>query len=87
MFLHHFDTEALAQTTKQSIQMAARQLRYEWFETLQTQHGFEYVLTAHHADDNLETVLINLSRGTGLEGLTGIPEINGVYSTSLVRIF
>ena len=61
--------------------MAARQLRYEWFESLQKQYGFDYILTAHHADDNLETVLINLSRGTGLEGLTGIPEING----SIVR--
>lgn len=77
VFTTHFDTEAFAQTSKQSIQMAARQLRYEWFESLQKQHGFECVLTAHHADDNLETVLINLSRGTGLEGLMGIPEING----------
>lgn len=76
-FVTHFDTESHAQTYKQSTQMAARQLRYEWFETLQTQHKFEYVLTAHHADDNLETFLINLSRGTGLDGLTGIPEING----------
>ena len=76
-FTTHFDTEVFAQTSKQSIQMAARQLRYEWFESLQKQYGFEYILTAHHADDNLETVLINLSRGTGLEGLMGIPEING----------
>ena len=80
-FTTHFETEAFAQTSKQSIQMAARQLRYEWFESLQKQYGFDYILTAHHADDNLETVLINLSRGTGLEGLTGIPEING----SIVR--
>ena len=77
VFTTHFDTEAFAQTSKQSIQMAARQLRYEWFDSLQKQHEFEYILTAHHADDNLETVLINLSRGTGLEGLMGIPEING----------
>jgi len=81
VFTTHFETETFATTTKQSIQMAARQLRYEWFDTLKYQNGFEYILTAHHADDNLETVLINLSRGTGLEGLTGIPELNG----SIVR--
>jgi tRNA(Ile)-lysidine synthase len=81
VFITHFETETVATTQKQSIQMAARQLRYEWFETLKNQKGFEYILTAHHADDNLETMLINLSRGTGLDGLTGIPELNG----SIVR--
>jgi tRNA(Ile)-lysidine synthase len=77
LFTTSFDTNSYASLTKQSIQMAARKLRYEWFEFLQEQHGFDFVLTAHHADDNLETFLINLSRGTGLEGLTGIPAING----------
>ncbi|MDB4178414.1 tRNA lysidine(34) synthetase TilS [Flavobacteriaceae bacterium] len=77
VFSTSFETETFAKTTKQSVQMAARQLRYEWFETLANKNGFDYILTAHHADDNLETVLINLSRGTGLDGLTGIPEING----------
>ena len=76
-----------AQKSKQSIQMAARQLRYDWFESLQFQHGFEYVLTAHHADDCLETFLINLSRGTGLDGLTGIPEINGSVVRPLLDVF
>ena len=76
VYTSHFETETFAVSRKQSIQMAARQLRYEWFEKLRNQKGFEYILTAHHADDHLETVLINLSRGTGLEGLTGIPEIN-----------
>ena len=76
VFATSFKTETFAKTSKQSVQMAARQLRYEWFENLRNQKGFEYILTAHHADDHLETVLINLSRGTGLEGLTGIPEIN-----------
>ena len=77
LFTTSFDTNSYASLTKQSIQMAARKLRYEWFELLQEQHGFDFVLTAHHADDNLETFLINLSRGAGLEGLTGIPAING----------
>lgn len=75
-FIESFDTEAYAKDRKLSIQMAARELRYAWFEELAEKLKFEYVLTAHHADDNLETFLINLSRGTGLEGLTGIPEVN-----------
>ncbi|HEX9825611.1 MAG TPA: tRNA lysidine(34) synthetase TilS, partial [Flavobacteriaceae bacterium] len=77
VFIESFDTEAYAKTHKLSTQMAARELRYAWFDDLMEQLHFDYVLTAHHADDNLETFLINLSRGTGLEGLTGIPEING----------
>jgi tRNA(Ile)-lysidine synthase len=77
VFIESFDTEVYAKTHKLSIQIAARELRYTWFNDLMEQLGFDYVLTAHHADDNLETFLINLSRGTGLEGLTGIPQING----------
>lgn len=60
-----------------SIQMTARDLRYQWFEKLSAEHGFKNVLTAHHLDDSLETFLINLSRGTGLAGLIGIPRENG----------
>jgi len=56
--------------------MAARTLRYYWFEELKTQLGFNHILTAHHADDDFETFLINLSRGTGLDGLLGIPAVN-----------
>ena len=85
VFTTHFETEKHAAIHKQSVQMAARQLRYEWFETLKNQNGFKYILTAHHADDNLETVLINLSRGTGLEGLTGIPELNGAIVRPLLK--
>lgn len=75
-FVQHFNTEAYAKAEKSSIQMAARTLRYNWFFDLARQLQFDYILTAHHADDNLETVLINLTRGTGIEGLTGIPERN-----------
>ncbi|MEJ6791175.1 MAG: tRNA lysidine(34) synthetase TilS [Lacinutrix sp.] len=76
-FIQHFDTNTYAQENKLSIQMAAREMRYNWFQELAEQLSFDYILTAHHADDNLETFLINLSRGTGLDGLTGIPETNG----------
>ncbi|MDG2194827.1 MAG: tRNA lysidine(34) synthetase TilS [Polaribacter sp.] len=76
-FIKQFDTEKFAKKKKQSTQIAARNLRYAWFQELTEKHTFNYVLTAHHADDNLETFLINLTRGTGLDGLTGIPAING----------
>ncbi|WP_338733702.1 tRNA lysidine(34) synthetase TilS [Mangrovimonas cancribranchiae] len=75
-FIQNFDTTSYAQNHKLSTQMAARELRYHWFQELTKQLEFDYVLTAHHADDDLETFLINLSRGTGIEGLSGIPEIN-----------
>ena len=75
-FIQHFDTEVYANNHKLSIQMAARELRYDWFNDLVNHLEFDYILTAHHADDNLETFLINFTRGTGLSGLTGIPMIN-----------
>lgn len=75
-FTTQFDTDAFAKDYKLSTQVAARELRYNWFYELLETHQFDYVLTAHHADDNLETFIINLSRGTGLEGLIGIPEEN-----------
>ena len=59
-----------------SIQLKARNFRYDWFKELIEKEGFDYVLTAHHADDNLETFFINLTRGTGLDGLSGIPQVN-----------
>jgi tRNA(Ile)-lysidine synthase len=71
-----FDTNQFAKENKLSTQIAARELRYNWFQELIVKHKFDYVLTAHHADDNLETFLINLIRRTGLDGLTGIPVIN-----------
>ncbi|MDN3641480.1 tRNA lysidine(34) synthetase TilS [Lutimonas halocynthiae] len=74
LHLINFDTIAYAQKEKTSIQMAARALRYNWFDDVLKEGGYDFLLTAHHADDNVETFMINLSRGTGLEGLTGIPE-------------
>lgn len=76
VFSTSFNTNEFASKNKISTQIAARELRYNWFQELTEKHQFDYVLTAHHADDNLETFLINLSRGTGLEGLTGIPTVN-----------
>lgn len=76
VFIQNFGTEAYANENKCSIQMAARELRYDWFSELAEQLQFDYILTAHHADDNLETFLINFTRGTGLNGLTGIPVVN-----------
>ncbi|MBT8286465.1 MAG: tRNA lysidine(34) synthetase TilS [Bacteroidia bacterium] len=76
IFIQHFDTEQYADDHNLSIQMAARELRYNWLNELGDQLGYEFILTAHHADDNLETFFINLSRGSGLDGLTGIPQIN-----------
>ncbi|WP_428741393.1 tRNA lysidine(34) synthetase TilS [Tenacibaculum sp.] len=76
-FTTRFDTNEFAINNKLSTQLAARELRYTWFQQLIEEKNFDYILTAHHADDNLETFLINFTRGTGLEGLTGIPPING----------
>jgi tRNA(Ile)-lysidine synthase len=64
--LHNLIPKFFAEDFKVSTQVAARELRYNWFYELETEK-FDYILTAHHADDNLETFLINLSRGTGLE--------------------
>ncbi len=80
-FIQKFDTEILSKQKKQSIQVTARNLRYEWFNTLLINNDYDYMLTAHHLDDSLETFLINFTRGSGLNGLTGIPQQN----VSIVR--
>lgn len=73
LHLKSFNTISYRKLNKQSIQESARELRYRWFRELLSERSLAFVVTAHHADDVLETFLINLSRGTGLEGLTGIP--------------
>lgn len=67
-----FETKKYADSEKISIQMAARQLRYKWFEELLKDYDCDYVITAHNKDDNVETFFINLIRGTGINGLCGI---------------
>ena len=67
-----FETTAEMERTGESMEMAARRLRYAWFDALSREHGYTAIAIAHHADDSIETFFINLLRGTGLRGLTGI---------------
>lgn len=76
-FVKHFKTEEFALQEGISIEMAARELRYEWFNGLLDQHIYDYLATAHHQDDVIETFLINLSRGSGIKGLSGIQPKSG----------
>ena len=76
-YLKHFDTEEFANQRGISIEMAARDLRYDWFNELLEKHGYDYLATAHHQDDVIETFLINLSRGSGIKGLSGIQPKSG----------
>ena len=68
----HFNTKAYAKAQRCSTQMAARDLRYAWFEQIRTTEGYEGIALAHHQNDAIETMLINLTRGTGISGLHGI---------------
>jgi tRNA(Ile)-lysidine synthase len=72
-----FDTTYEAQERKLSVQETARELRYQFFETVRKKHDCAHIATAHHAADNAETILMNLVRGTGIRGLMGIPPENG----------
>lgn len=74
-----FNTLQFAANNGISIQMAARELRYEWFEKIRLQYGYDYISVAHNLNDNIETMLINLIRGTGLAGMAGMkPVINRI---------
>jgi tRNA(Ile)-lysidine synthase len=73
----HFDTLKYAADKKISTQMAARQLRYQWFEHVRQQSGYNVVALAHHQNDAIETILLNLIRGTGIAGMHGILPKNG----------
>ena len=84
-YVTHFDTIGYVNKNKVSVQMAARELRYRWFAEIMQENGINILVTAHHADDNLETFLINLSRGTGINGLTGIPAKTTTISRPLLH--
>ncbi len=83
-FVRHFDTEQYATEKGISIEMAARDLRYAWFEELRQQLGYDKIAVAHHADDQAETFFINLLRGAGLRGLKGMLPQNGVIIRPLL---
>ncbi|NNE77243.1 MAG: tRNA lysidine(34) synthetase TilS, partial [Pricia sp.] len=84
-YVTHFDTIGYMNEKKVSLQVATRELRYAWFAEIMHENGIDNLITGHHADDNLETFLINLSRGTGIDGLTGIPEKTETISRPLLR--
>ena len=76
-FFQSFETEEYAQLNGISIEMAARELRYRYFEKISSENNYDYIATAHHLDDLIETFFLNLSRKTGIKGLTGIKEKSG----------
>lgn len=77
VYTTRFATQAYASENKISIQMAARELRYSWFEQMRQQHNYQHIAVAHHQNDAVETLLINLIRGTGIDGLGGPKPKNG----------
>ncbi|WP_019039240.1 tRNA lysidine(34) synthetase TilS [Psychroflexus tropicus] len=85
LFKKDFETEAIAEQRKESIQITARHLRYQWFEELIKTTSYKFLLTAHHLNDSLETFIINLSRSTGIKGLTGVPSQNQYIRRPLLK--
>ncbi|MFV0606438.1 MAG: tRNA lysidine(34) synthetase TilS [Niabella sp.] len=81
-----FNTKQYAADNNLSTQVSARELRYGWFDEIRDTHQYNYILTAHHADDNIETVVMNFFRGTGIKGLTGIQPVNGYIRRPLLFV-
>lgn len=77
LFNRQFNTQGEMDRSGDSVQIVARRLRYDWFADLREKHDYTAIATAHHSDDSIETFFINLFRGTGLKGLTGIHAVNG----------
>lgn len=86
LHLIHFDTKTYAKTHQVSIEMAARELRYRYFEQLREDIKADGICVAHHQDDSVETILLNLLRGTGIHGLTGIKPHNGYILRPLLCV-
>ena len=85
-FKQDFDTQSVAKKQKISIEMAARDLRYQWFAELKENQKADAVAVAHHRDDSIETLLLNLIRGTGIKGLTGIQPQTGYLVRPLLCV-
>ncbi len=81
-----FDTHAYAEQHSLSTQMAARELRYDFFKKIMAEDGFDFLAVAHNLDDSIETVFLNMSRGTGLRGLSGIKVRNGNIIRPLLEV-
>jgi tRNA(Ile)-lysidine synthase len=83
-FVRRFETEAYAWENTLSTQMAARELRYTWFDDLLKTHSYHFIATGHHFDDSMETILLNITRGSSTDGLAGIPVRNGTIIRPLL---
>ena len=86
VFTRTFDTHAYSAENSISTQMAARELRYGFFSELMESEGFDLLAIAHNLDDSIETIFLNIARGTGLKGLSGIPVRNGRIIRPLMGI-
>ncbi len=86
-FYKEIDTKLMIQTSGGGVQEVAREIRYAFFKEIITTNKIDCLLTAHHANDNIETVLLNMARGTGLQGLTGIPQQSVLFGIKVIRPF
>ncbi len=84
LYVHRADVSLIAKQEKIGLEEAGRYVRYHFFDELKQEYGFDKIATAHHTGDNVETVLMRLMRGTGIQGLAGIPHQNGVVIRPLL---
>ncbi len=85
-FMKRFDTNKMLEKEKGSVQMVARQLRYDWLEEIRSDNQYQYIATAHHLNDSIETAMFNFTKGTGLRGLRGILPKNGTIIRPLIDV-